>query len=279
MKTARSCVKIMGILNVTPDSFSDGEKFFVPHFSIALAARCAREIIRQGADIIDVGGEATGPGSKNISLKEELHRVVPVIKRLAVLPEVKRGKILISVDTYKAEVARQAILAGARIVNDVTALRGDTKMAQVIAKTGVQIILMYSKDSSPRTTRIRRQYRDVVKTVMEFLAKRIEFALRAGIKRRQIIIDPGMGAFVSSDPKCSFEILRRLAEFKQLGFPILVGTSMKSFLPGAVSQRDLSGRRGPTLISNLVAIQNGAAIIRVHDTAQHKRLCDALRNL
>lgn len=251
--------KIMGILNVTLDSFSDGGKFF----NVAKALQRAKQMIKEGADIIDVGGESSGPGSKFVTVEEELRRVIPVIKKLA--PVAKKRKILISIDTYKAEVAGQAIEAGARIVNDVTALRGDPEMVRVVAQTGVKIVLMYSKDSSARTTRKKKRYKDVVKTVMRFLEERIDFALKSGIKRSQIIIDPGMGMFLSAISKYSFEILRRLAEFKKLGFPILIGASKKSFLPGQTSER-----LGPTLIAHLVAIQNGANIIRVHDVKEHK---------
>lgn len=252
-------VKIMGILNVTSDSFSDGGKFF----SVKKAVKHALRLARDGADIVDVGGESSGPGSKFVPFKEELRRVIPVIKKIA--PIVKKRKAFISIDTYKAEVANQAIAFGAKIVNDVTALRGDPEMAKVIANSGAKIILMYSKDSTARTTRTKKHYKNVVKTVMKFLKQRIDFALKNGIKRSQIIIDPGMGMFVSAIPKYSWEILARLKEFKMLGFPILIGVSNKSFLPGAVNERLL-----PTLIANLIAIQNGADIIRVHDVKIHK---------
>lgn len=249
-------VKIMGILNVTPDSFSDGGRFMKPGDAVARAL----QMIEEGADIIDIGGESSGPGSVDVSVEEELQRVMPVIKKLSVV------SCQLSVDTYKSEVARQAVASGASMINDVTALRGDPQMAHVIAETGVSVVLMYSKDSTARTTRLKKRYRDVVKIILEFLEERIDFALRHGVKREQIIIDPGMGAFVSADPKYSFEILRRLGEFKKLGCPILVGTSRKSFLPEKISER-----LAPTLLANLIAIQNGADIIRVHDVAEHRR--------
>ncbi len=258
-------VKIMGVLNITPDSFSDGGKFF----NVEKAVQHAEQMIKEGADIIDIGGESSGPGSKFVTAEEELRRIIPAIKKIT--PIAKKKKILVSVDTYKAEVARQAIEAGVRIVNDVTALRGDPKMAHVVAKTGVKIILMYSKDSSARTTRKKKRYKDVVKTAMGFLEERIGFALKSGIKRSQIIIDPGMGMFLSAIPKYSFEILRSLAEFKKLGFPILIGASRKSFLPGVISERLV-----PTLIVHLIAIQNGADIIRVHDVKAHAILKTAI---
>lgn len=247
----------MGILNVTPDSFSDGGKYL----DADLAMEKALQMIRDSADIIDVGGESTGPGSSAVMEEEELRRVIPVIERIKKSIG-KKNKVVISVDTYKAQIAQSAICAGASIVNDVTALRGDSKMASLIAKTGVKIVLMYSKDSTPRTTREAKQYKDVVKAVADFLNGRIDFALKAGIKKSQIIIDPGMGAFVSSEHKYSFEILRRLREIKKLGYPILVGVSRKSFLPGAIADRD-----APTFIANLVAAKNGADILRVHEVS------------
>lgn len=268
----------MGILNVTPDSFSDAGRYFLaanrrraprtpiraPHTVNRAAIRRAKEMINEGADIIDIGGESSGPGSSHVSLEEELRRIIPVIKKCARLPEVRRGKVKISADTYKAETARQAIAAGARIINDITALRGDTGMAGVIAKygakTGVKIILMYSKDPTARTSHMRKKYKDVVPHIKKFLRERILHARAQGIKKSQIIIDPGMGAFVSMIPKYSFEILRRLNEFKSLGCPILIGTSKKSFLGGAMLER-----AAPTFITNVAAMINGADILRVHD--------------
>lgn len=260
-------VKIMGILNITPDSFSDGGKY--TNLEKALAR--AREFVSEGADILDIGGEATGPNSVDISLQEELRRVIPVILSLRATTQVG-AKQSISVDTYKAEVARQAIQAGATMVNDIMALRGDPEMAGVIAKSGVSVVLMYAKDLTARTTRIKKRYRDVMQTVKDFLENRIAFAQRAGIKKSQIILDPGMGAFVSMEPKYSYEILRRLGELKVFGCPILVGTSRKSFLPGTIEER-----LEPTLAANLLAIQNGADIIRVHDVAAHRRLITTLQ--
>lgn len=250
----KSRIQIMGILNVTPDSFSDGGVYF----SLKKAVSRAKEMIKEGANIIDVGGESSGPNSVFVPEKEELKRVIPVIKKI--VPICKKHGVLISIDTYKSEVARKAVQAGAEIINDVTALRGDPKMAQTAAKLGMPIILMYSKDPTARTTRQKKHYKNVTKTIMEFLKSRIKYAQKAGIKKENIIIDPGMGAFISAIPKYSFEILRGLNEFKKLGFPILIGTSRKSFLPGALNQRQI-----PSLIANLVASKNGASILRVHD--------------
>lgn len=253
--------RIMGVLNVTPDSFSDGGKFF----DHKKAAGQAFKMIKDGASIIDIGGESTGPGSKNVSAEEELRRVIPVIKAIR-----KRDKkITISIDTYKAKVAKEALKAGANMVNDVTALRGDKKMAKLVAVKGVPVVLMYSKDKTPRTTRRVMQYEDVVEYIIGFLQERIEYAFKNGIKKDQIIIDPGMGAFVSGDPKYSFEILSRLDEFKSLGYPILVGPSRKSFIPGSIFDR-LPG----TIAASTIALQNGALILRVHDVSECKKVMD-----
>lgn len=254
--------KIMGILNVTPDSFSDGGRFV----DEGKAAARALQMIQEGADIVDIGGESSGPGSINVSLEEELSRVIPVIKKITSY-QLPITDCLISVDTYKAEVARQAVASGANMINDVTALRGDPEMARAIAEAGVPVVLMYSKDKTARTTRTAKQYRDVMKTIADFFERRIAVALRAGIKRRQIILDPGMGAFISTEPKYSYEILKRLGELKKFKLPILVGTSKKSFLGGSISDRAL-----PTLMTNAIAAQNGADIIRVHDVKEHREM-------
>ncbi len=279
---ARAPFKIMGIVNVTPNSFSDGGKFLDPAAAIAHA----RQLIEEGADIIDVGGESTGPGSVDVSVEEELRRVIPVIEGIAAGLKTEttvrqagarylawggdksaRAGVIISVDTNKAEVARQAIAAGARMVNDVTALRGDSEMARAVAEAGVPVVLMYSKDATARTTRDPLHYDDVVKTVYDFLKARIDFALAAGIRRENIIIDPGMGAFVSGEPRYSYELLERLREFAPLGLPILVGVSRKSFLPGA-----LNNRLEPGLAANELALKNGASFLRVHDVLKTKSL-------
>lgn len=271
---------VMGVLNVTPDSFSDGGLFLSPE----KALERAKEMIRAWAGIIDVGGESTGPGSPDVTVEEELRRVVPVIEGIASrLPAgtaslavlAPRNDVWISVDTWKSEVARQATLAGADMVNDVTALRGGgdseegTRLARVVAEAGVPIVLMYSKDATPRTTRDAVTYRDVVATIKDFLNERIAFAVSHGIARDKIIIDPGMGAFVSGKAEYSWEILERLREFEDLGCPILVGASRKSFLGGELKDR-LSG----SLQAARIAFKNGASIIRAHDVAETVSLLD-----
>jgi len=241
---------IMGILNLTPDSFSDGGRFNTEQSAL----KQARKLIRDGADIIDIGGESTGPNSRNVSLKEELNRVIPILKKIR-----KITKIPISIDTYKAEVASQALEAGANIINDVTALRGDKNMASVAAKYNCPIILMYSKDSTQRTTRAPKKYKDVIKTIKDFWKSRVSYATRHGIKKENIILDPGMGAFVSGIADYSFEIVTRLNELTNLGFPVLIGISRKSFLGGHIKERD---KKATSLTT--IAVLNGVSIIRTH---------------
>jgi dihydropteroate synthase len=251
---------VMGVLNVTPDSFSDGGEFD----GVERAVARAKEMIEEGAQIIDVGGESTGPGSVDVHLEEELGRVIPVIQ--AIHEQVPGA--LISVDTWKSEVARQAIEAGARMVNDVTALRGDEDMARVVAEADVPVVIMYSKDGSARTTGEAMEYEDVVASVRSFLEERIRFAEEAGISRKRIVVDPGMGAFVSGVAKYSLALLEKLEELQGLGCPVLVGASRKSFI------RDIWGgdRPGDRLKGSLeaakLAVKNGASIVRVHDVRE-----------
>ncbi|PJC37509.1 dihydropteroate synthase [Candidatus Peregrinibacteria bacterium CG_4_9_14_0_2_um_filter_53_11] len=255
----------MGVLNLTPDSFSDGGRYT----TVSRALKRAADMVREGVDIIDVGGESTGPGSSDVSLKSELERVIPLIKKL----HTTYPRLTISVDTYKAEVARQAVAAGARMINDVTALRGDEAMVSVVAESGVPLVMMYSKDTSARTTRTKRRYVDVVKTVKAFLEERVRYARAQGVAKEQLILDPGMGAFVSGLPQYSYEILARLDELAKLGYPILVGASRKSFLGGPLEERLI-----PTLVAHTVALQNGASIVRVHDVKEHRQLLTSLRS-
>lgn len=248
---------LMGIINLTPDSFSDGGQ----NNTIKKALKKAKELEKEGADIIDLGGESTGPGSKDVKLEEELKRVIPVVKELR-----KRTKILISIDTYKSEVANQALEAGADMINDVTALRGDKKMASVIAKHGCPIILMYSKDKTARTTVSKKHYTDVTKTISQFLKKQISYAKKEGINSKQIIIDPGMGQFISSIAQYSLEIIAKLPELKKLKHPILIGVSRKSFLgQGSIEERDEKSK-----IVETIAYLKGASIIRTHNLKKFK---------
>ncbi len=255
----RRAITLMGILNVTPDSFYDGGQFE----GVRRAGERAREMIVEGADIIDIGGESTGPGSSDVSLEEELRRVVPVIEAISD----QRSAIRMSIDTYKAEVARQALKSGANMVNDVMAGRGDPEMFRVIAQAGCSYVMMRSKDNSPRTTKADTQYADVMKTIHAFFEERLEEALKAGIKKEQIILDPGLGHFVSSDPKYSFEILERLEELQDLGCPLLVSPSRKSFTAGPENFPP-EKRLENTLIATKIAIAHGASIIRTHDVRE-----------
>jgi len=257
---------VMGILNVTPDSFSDGGKIF----DIKKAVKRAKEMVAEGARIIDIGGESTGPNSKNVSAGEELKRVLPVLKAVRkALPE-----IFISIDTYKSSVAKVCVEAGADMVNDVTAGRGDKKMFKVLAELKVPMVLMYAKDATPRTSVRAVEYKDVVRTVYDFLKDRIEVAIAAGVNFENVVVDPGMGMFVSAEPGYSFEIVKRLAELRGLGRPILVGASRKSFLGGEMSQR-LCG----SVACACAALMNGAKIVRVHDVGESVGALNVIKKL
>ncbi len=250
----------MGVLNVTPDSFSDGGKFDDPK----RAETHILQMISDGADIIDIGGESTGPMSKNVSFDEEMKRVKPVIDFVA--ESGLSDRVIFSIDTYKAPVAEYALMNGFQMVNDVTALRGDPNMAGVLLKYQPYTILMYSKDPTPRTTKDAVKYKDVVKTVKTFLSERADLLLAEGFPKDRIILDPGMGMFVSAEPKYSFEIIERLGEIKKLGHPICIGVSYKSFLGGPIE------KRGPASVEwSLKAIKKSASIVRVHDVAAMKK--------
>ncbi|MFH1410568.1 MAG: dihydropteroate synthase [Patescibacteria group bacterium] len=257
----------MGVLNLTPDSFSDGGQFNAPD----LAIQRIREMIAQGADIIDIGGESTGPGSSAVSTDEELARVRPVIEIVA--EKKLTDKALFSIDTYKAPVAKYALEHGFQMVNDVTALRGDPKMIEVLLKYEPYVVLMYSKDPTPRTTREDVEYDDVMAGIKTFLLERVSTLIEAGFPEDKIIIDPGMGAFISSIPDYSFEVIHRLKELRLLGFPILVGISRKSCL--SAGQAGLGGkledRDQPSVDWSLKALQNGASIIRIHNVELMKK--------
>ena len=258
---------VMGVLNVTPDSFSDGGRWLDPRRAI----RHARAMVRQGADLIDVGGESTRPGARAVSEREELRRVVPVVEALAA------GGIRVSIDTSKAAVAEAALRAGATMVNDVTALRGDPRMARVCARAGADVVLMHMK-GTPRTMQKAPRYADVVADISSFFRKRLTFALRRGIARDKIFLDPGIG--FGKTPEHNVEILRRLAEFKKLGFPLLVGTSRKSFIGRALGGREPDDRVFGTAATVAVAVLRGAAVVRVHDVREMSdvvRVTDELR--
>ncbi|MCS7197334.1 MAG: dihydropteroate synthase [Candidatus Bipolaricaulota bacterium] len=252
---------VMGILNVTPDSFSDGGRFF----SFESALERARQLIREGADIIDIGGESTRPGAEPVPEAEELRRVIPVICAIR-----KESAVPISIDTYKARVAEAALEAGANIINDISALRFDPQMVKIVAQARVPVVLMHMQ-GEPRTMQQNPTYVDVVREIKEFLAERIAFARAHNIEK--IIIDPGIG--FGKAVAHNIEILRRLGELKELGYPILIGTSRKSFIGklGGTEENPLPvhERLEGTIASNVIAVLNGAQIVRVHDVAAMKK--------
>lgn len=255
-----STPQIMGILNLTPDSFSDGGQFNAPE----VAERRILELMEQGANIIDIGGESTGPGAPDVTEADEMKRVQTIIQLIH--DKKLTEQVLFSIDTYKASVAAYALEHGFQMVNDVTALRGDAKMIQVLLKYKPYVVLMYSKDSTARTTRDEVEYDDVVHSIKSFLQERIDTLLAAGFPQEKIILDPGMGSFVSGLPQYSFEIIERLEEFKSLGYPLLIGISRKSCLGGTLEERDK-----PSIEWSLKAIQNGASLVRVHNVGMMKK--------
>ena len=243
---------IMGVVNVTPDSFSDGGHF--------LAADAALEqslaLVREGAAIVDIGGESTRPGSDPVEPDEELRRVVPVVEALA-----ERVGVPISVDTTKAEVARRALAAGAAIVNDVTALRGDPDMAGVVAEAGCPVCLMHMQ-GQPKTMQEEPRYEDVVLEVLEFLEERLAFALAQGVREEQILLDPGIG--FGKTVEHNLTLLRHLDRFVALGRPIVLGASRKRFL-GAILGAEPDQRSIGTVATTVLGVTAGVHIFRVHD--------------
>jgi dihydropteroate synthase len=251
----------MGIVNVTPDSFSDGGRYLDPADAISRAL----ELERQGASILDIGGESTRPGALPVPADEELARVLPVIEGL-----LRAGvSARISIDTSKAFVAEAALHAGATIVNDVTALRGDQEMADLVASERADLCLMHMR-ATPRTMQLAPWYGDVVGEVKRFLEDRMAFAISRGIAESRIVLDPGVG--FGKTVIHNLELLRRLDEIVSIGRPILIGTSRKSFLAG-ITPRASSDRLAGTIASNVIAYERGAHLFRVHDVAP---VCDAL---
>jgi dihydropteroate synthase len=246
---------IMGVVNVTPDSFSDGGRYL----DAGAAIEHGLELEAQGAAILDVGGESTRPGAAPVPEDEELQRVIPVIKGL-----IEQGSgARISIDTYKSGVAARALAAGATLVNDVTALRGDPEMAGVVAAAGAEVCLMHML-GDPRTMQRDPHYDDVVNDIKAFLVERMAFAARAGIARERILLDPGIG--FGKTVAHNLELLRRLDEFLDLGRPVLIGTSRKSFL-GRLTGRDVDDRVAATIATCVLAYERGARVFRVHDVA------------
>jgi dihydropteroate synthase len=245
---------VMGVINVTPDSFSDGGKFLDAEAAIAHA----KKLVKEGADLLDIGGESSRPGSDAIPAKEELERIVPVLD--GIIDDVK---VPISVDTCKPQVARKVLDMGVHIINDITGLTS-AKLADVVAKHGAGIVIMHMQ-GTPKTMQKKPRYDDVVADILRFLRERVERAEKKGIRRESIIIDPGIGFGKTAEH--NLEIISRLKEFKSLGLPILVGASRKSFI-GKVLDKDVDDRLSGGLAMLSMSIQNGASIVRAHDVRE-----------
>jgi dihydropteroate synthase len=260
-------MKIMGVLNVTPDSFSDGNKFI----QIDKAVDHAIIMIEEGADIIDIGGESTRPGAENVDIPTELERVIPVIEELR-----KRTDIPISIDTNKAEVADKAIQAGASIINDISALRFDAGMVKALQKyPDVPIILMHML-GTPRTMQKEPFYEDTIDEIMEFFQERIDHCISNKINRNRIVLDPGIG--FGKRQIDNLIILKKLLEFKSFGLPVQLGASRKSFI-GRIYKSKPEDRLEGSLAATAIAFQNGVDIMRVHDVKQHKLFIQTLQSI
>ena len=245
---------VMGIVNVTPDSFFDGGRFLDPQ----LALEHGRRLVEEGADLLDIGAESTRPGSVPIDDEEELRRLVPIVTALA-----QAVSVPISVDTSKAAVAKAAIKAGAVMVNDVTALRGDPDMADVVAQTGVALVLMHMQ-GTPQTMQQAPTYGDVVEEVADFLIERARFAMERGVAKSRIVLDPGIG--FGKVLIHNLDLLAHLRILTTLGFPVLVGPSRKGFI-GQLTKQSVEGRAWGTAGVVALAVEQGANILRVHDVA------------
>jgi dihydropteroate synthase len=248
---------IMGVVNVTPDSFSDGGLFL----DADAAVEHGRRLVDEGAGILDVGGESTRPGAEPVSEEEERHRVLPVVERLAL-----GGGARISIDTTKLAVARAALDVGATLVNDVSAFRFDPAMAALVAEAGAGCCLMHML-GEPRTMQQDPRYDDVVSDVKAFLEERLAFAVSEGIDEERVWLDPGIG--FGKTVEHNLELLRRLDEIVAIGRPVVVGTSRKSFLGKLVGGRDEGERLPGTIATNVLALERGASVFRVHDVAQN----------
>jgi dihydropteroate synthase len=246
--------RIMGIVNVTPDSFSDGGEFLDPQRAIAHG----RELAGEGADVLDVGGESTRPGAEGVTAEEELVRVAPVVEALA-----GDNGPAVSIDTSKFAVAEAALGLGATMVNDVTALRAEPDLAGLCAERRCEVVLMHML-GDPRTMQEDPVYEDVVDDIKAFLAERIEFAVSQGIEEKRIWVDPGIG--FGKTVEHNLELHRRLGELAELGRPITFGSSRKSFI-GKLTGAPVDQRLGGSIASNVIAYANGAGMLRVHDVA------------
>ena len=264
---------VMGILNVTPDSFYDGGKYF----GVDDALDRARKMIDDGADIIDVGGESTRPNSNYVSVEEEIRRVIPLIKEIS-----KETQVPISIDTYKAEVADKAIKAGAQIINDISGLQADKEMAKIAAAHNTPIIIMHIR-GRPHDFPKDPVYVELIPEIISFLERRIEYSVKSGIARDKIIIDPGIG--FGKRAEHNLEILKHLNKFKHLNLPIMIGTSHKSFiskaleLSGSNDTKENNSRLIGTLVSLVIAVSKGANIVRVHDVKDAVQVIKMYRSI
>ncbi len=268
---------IMGILNTTPDSFSDGGKYFAHDAAVAHGL----QLVQDGADILDIGGESSRPFSEPVSAIEEMERVVPVIKKLSA-----RIDVPISIDTTKAKVAYEAVKAGASIINDISAFNIDPEMAGVAAENNIPVILMHMK-GKPKTMQVNPLYDDLIQEIIDFLFQRADFAVKAGIKKENIILDPGIG--FGKTVEHNLMLIKYLKRIHDMGFPVLMGPSRKSFVQKILS--DINGKEitaasvetgQATLAAVAACVMNGAHIVRVHDVAAVKpliQIIDAVLNV
>ena len=243
---------IMGILNVTPDSFSDGGDYT----NIDIAVNHAKEMIELGADMIDLGGESTRPGHKFVSAEEEISRIVPVIKRLK-----EEINVPISIDTYKSEVAEEALKLGVDMVNDVWGLTYDGKMADVVSKYDGEVCIMHNQEGTDYD-------KDIMEAIKEFLQNSIDMALKAGVKKEKIVLDPGIGFGKTYEQ--NIEVLERLGELRDLGYPVLLGTSRKSVLGKILENSTPKERVNATVATTVLGVKDGVDIVRVHDVKENK---------
>ena len=261
--------KVMGIVNLTPDSFSNNGF----SYNISKAIEYAVNLVKDGADIIDIGGESSRPGALPVSEDEELRRIIPFVKELS-----KAIDKPISIDTYKSKVAIKAIEAGAQMINDISALNAEKEMLKIVAEYNVPVVLMHMK-GEPQNMQLKAYYNDVVFEIIDFFQEVINRAINNGIDRNKIIIDPGIG--FGKNWEHNIEILKRLREFKVLDCPVLIGTSRKSFI-GKILNKPIGDRLIGSLATAAVAIMNGVDIVRVHDvkeTTDITKVCDAIMHV
>ncbi len=260
--------RIMAIINATPDSFSDGGK----HKNLNDAVNWALQLAEEGADILDIGGESSRPFSEPVRVDEELSRVIPLIKSIR-----QKTNLPISIDTTKAEVAKEAIFAGANMINDISALRFDPIMAETVAQHQLPVVIMHML-GTPKTMQKSPYYEDVILDILNFFDERVSFALSQGIDKHNILLDPGIGFGKTTEH--NLKILNHLDQFKKTGFPLLIGLSRKAFLGTITGEKEPSNRDIETLCANIWAIMKGADILRVHNVRQCKKaiqIIDAIK--